>query len=178
MGICRHFLWQINKQSNQPLTRKSIVSTITELTEYGDIDSRRIANVLSLMAKNGEIERFKGISNRVGWNPELTNQVKWSRFNSSYDGKPIRIYTEDEANAITKLLKLSNSMPFMPKDFKDLQHTTEIEENEMLRAEVIELKNEISSIKSDLEALKKLCYEKFKTSETQEWFKEHGLVVV
>jgi len=189
IGICRHFLWQMNRSNNQPLTQKSIVSTIAGLTEYGDIDSRTLTNALVIMAKHGEIERFKGITNRVGWNPDVTNQVKWTRFNSSYNGNSLQIYTEEEANSIMKLLKLSNSAPFSPRDFEDLQHTIEIEENEMLKEQVVNLRSDVASLKSevasvtenlasvtvDLEAFKKLCYEKFKTSEIQEWFKEHGL---
>jgi len=156
IGICRHFLWQINRQNNQPLTRKSIVSTIAGLTEYGDIDSRSLTNALVILAKSGEIERYKNVTNRIGFNPEVTNQVRWSRFNSVYNGNQIRVYTEDEANAITKLLKLSNSIPFMPKDFEDLEHTTEIEENNMLKYELgtaTKKIEELSQVQNDMKKM-------------------------
>lgn len=173
-GICRHFLWQTNRQNNQPLTQKSIVSTIAELTEYGGIDSRSLTNSLVIMAKHGEIERYKGITNRIGWNPDVTNQVKWTRFNSTYSGNSIRTYNEDEANAITKLLKLSNSAPFMPRDIEDLNHTIEIEENDMLKEEIRDLKDEVSSLRETVNALRSFCEQKFKAIEIENWFREHG----
>lgn len=178
LWICRHFLWQLNRYNNQPLTQKSIVATISGLTEYGGIDSRRIANTLSLMAKCGDIERYKGIANRVGWNPIVTNQVKYSRFYSEYKGNSIQTYSEDEADAILKLLKLSNSTPFMPRDLKDFEHTIKVEENEMLREEIKDLRNKLDLIEENFETFKKFCQEKFKADEVQEWFREHGLEVV
>jgi hypothetical protein len=34
LQVCRHFLWQLNRGNNQPLTQTSIVSTIAELTKH------------------------------------------------------------------------------------------------------------------------------------------------
>ena len=178
LNTCRHFLWQLNRQSNQPLTQKSMVSTIAGLTEPCGLDKRGIENAMSLMVKAGEIERYKGVTNRVGWNPIVTNQIRWSHFNSSYSGNSIRVYSEQEMKVEMELLKLSRSIPFMPKDFQDFTHTIEAEENEMLREEIKDLRNKLDLIEENLETFKKFCQEKFKAGEVQEWFREHGLEVV
>lgn len=131
LSLCRHFLWQINRQNNQPLTQKSLVSTIADLTKNCGIDKRRIENVLSEMGKRGEIERYKGINNRVGWNPKITNQVRWSVFESSYGGKPLKEdYTDHEKEVIRGLEKLSNVGTFLPRDMEDYQHTKNLKEDD------------------------------------------------
>ena len=128
LNICRHFLWIMNRQNNQPLTTKSIVSTIAELTKYADLDSRTLTNTLVQMKNSGEIERFKGIHNRVGWNPDATNQVKWTNFNSTYSGLPLRTLSKDEIDCETKLLKLADVNSFSYRSLDDYEHTKQLEQ--------------------------------------------------
>jgi hypothetical protein len=131
LALCRHFLWLINRQNNQPLTQKSLVSTIADLTKNCGIDKRRIENVLTEMSKRGEIERYKGISNRVAWNPKITNQVRWSAFESKYGGKPLQEdYSDHEKELIRSLEKLSNVGTFLPRDMEDYQHTKNLKEDD------------------------------------------------
>jgi len=176
LNICRHFLWQLNRQNNQPLTQNSIVSTIASLTEYGGIDSRILANVLTDMKKSGEIERFKGIHNRLGWNPDITNQVQWSFFNSSYNGSPIRIYSKDEDICLKELLKLSNANSYIPHDLKDFEHTEQMirdEEMSALNAKIdeqngqlqkqsghmVELRTQLHTVRDELKEMKTMMSE-------------------
>lgn len=156
LNICRHFLWQLNRQNNQPLTQKSIVSTIASLTEYGGIDSRILANVLTDMKKSGEIERFKGIHNRLGWNPDITNQVQWSFFNSSYNGSPIRIYSKDEDICLKDLLKLSNANSYIPRDLKDFEHTEQLIRDEEMSALIAKVDEQSSKIEKQSSQLKQV----------------------
>lgn len=157
-NLCRHFLWQTNRQNNQPLTRKSIVSSIATLTEYGGIDIASVANTLSAMKKSGEIERFKGVHNRVGWNPEVTNQIKWTHFNSKYAGNPL-VYSQAEALCVSQLLNLSNANSYIPRDFEDLLNSSAIEENNMLKYELGTATRKIEELSQLQNDMKKMMSE-------------------
>lgn len=174
-AICRHFLWQTNQPNNQPYTQKSILTTIASLTEASGIDKRRIANVLCDMANDGEIERYKGIHNRVGWNPDVTNRMKWTHFLSDYKGKSISPYTNEEEKIISALQKLSNESS-LPVDYEDLKHTQLIEEHLMLKDQVKSLEQRLSTVEDTLKEFKAFCEEKFKADMIKDWFNEHGLV--
>jgi hypothetical protein len=159
-NLCRHFLWQLNRQNNQPLTQKSLVSTIATLTEYGGIDIRSVTKALVFMKNSGEIERYKGVHNRVGWNPDAANQIKWTHFNSKYAGNPL-FYSQDESLCVSRLLDLSNANSYLARDFQDLLHSSAIEENNMLKYELGTATREIHELKlaqaKTLELLQKLA---------------------
>ena len=155
LNICRHFLWQLNRQNNQPLTQKSIVSTIAALTEYGGVDSRIIANVLTDMKKSGEIERFKGIHNRIGWNPDITNQVRWSRFKSSYAGKKTIPLSEAEESCYAKILELSKANSYIPHDLQDFEHTMRDDDMKQLIKKVEKLEEQNSEMMQLLRSIAK-----------------------
>jgi hypothetical protein len=177
-NLCRHFLWQLNRQNNQPFTQKSIVSSIARLTEYGGIDIATIANALTGLKNSGEIERFKGVHNRVGWNPDVTNQIKWTHFNSKYAGYPL-VYSQDESLCMSRLLNLSNANSYIPRDFQDLSNSSVIEENNMLKYELGTATREIHELKiaqaKTLELLQKLAA-RYDDSEAKEVVRHLKLV--
>lgn len=128
--ILREFLWLMNNQNSQPVTQKAIVSTIAELTKYAGIDSRTLSKTLVQLKNNGEIERYEGIHNRVGWNPDVTNQVRWTNFRSNYSGLPLRRYTDDEKICVSKLEELANINSYSYRSLDDFEHTRELEQEE------------------------------------------------
>lgn len=150
LNICRHFLWLMNRQNNQPTTQKSIVSTITELTKFAGLDSRTLTNALVEMKKYGELERFKGIHNRVGWNPNATNQIRWSNFRSSYSGLPLREYTNDEEICASELEKLAKTNSYSYQSLDDYEHTREMEQED---ADMTVALQKISNLESTIESL-------------------------
>lgn len=127
--------------------------------------------MISILAKAGELERYKGIHNRVGWNPDVTNRMKWTRFNSQYAGKSIFTYNDLEKDIKLAMETLSN-VSEMPRDLEDFEHTIEIEDKDVLKEEIKSLKEQVA----ELQAFKVFCQEKFKADEIKDWFQEHGLV--
>jgi hypothetical protein len=162
LQVCRHFLWQLNRGNNQPLTQTSIVSTIAELTKHFGLNIETIKKSLSQMKKAGEIEGFKGISNRVGWNPVVTNQMRWTNFKSSYSGNEIVPYSKAEQDVVDKLLEMSKPISYMPRDKEDFEHTQEVEQMTMLRQEIAMLRQDSAKIREESSEIKALLQEVLK----------------
>jgi hypothetical protein len=106
------------------------------------------------MKKAGEIEGFKGISNRVGWNPVVTNQMRWTNFKSSYSGNEIVPYSKAEQGVVHKLLEMSKPISYMPRDKEDFEHTQEVEQMTMLRQEIVGQRQEIAGQRQEIAGLR------------------------
>lgn len=114
------------------------------------------------MKKAGEIEGFKGISNRIGWNPVVTNQMRWTNFKSSYSGNEIVPYSKAEQDVVDKLLEMSKPISYMPRDKEDFEHTQEVEQMTMLRQEIAMLRQDSAKIREESSEIKALLQEVLK----------------
>jgi hypothetical protein len=102
------------------------------------------------MGKNGEIERIAKAHNKIRWNDELTNRVRWTNYTSEYEGLPMRPYEPAEQELVDKL-KARYKNNLMPRNFEDMQHTMQLQKDQDMDAlkEKINTANEMLNEQSE-----------------------------